>query len=144
MHLIHLTYKTSELRPAYLKHAQNTYISLCMHAKSLYVRLFMTLWAVAHQTPLSMVFSRQEYQSGFLQVLTQGSKPSFLSLLHCQASSLSLAPPGKPNISLQLGKHKAYFGEGNSNHFSILAWRIPWTEEPGRLQSTASQESDMT
>jgi len=27
---------------------------------------------------------------------------------------------------------------------SILAWRIPWTEEPGRLQFTGSQESDMT
>ena len=27
---------------------------------------------------------------------------------------------------------------------SILAWRIPWTEEPGRLQSVGSQESDMT
>ena len=24
-------------------------------------------------------------------------------------------------------------------HFSILAWRIPWTEEPGRLQSMGSQ-----
>ena len=24
-------------------------------------------------------------------------------------------------------------------HYSILAWRIPWTEEPGRLQSTGSQ-----
>ena len=24
---------------------------------------------------------------------------------------------------------------------SILAWRIPWTEEPGELQSTGSQES---
>ena len=24
-------------------------------------------------------------------------------------------------------------------HFSILAWRIPWTEEPGRLQSMRSQ-----
>ena len=24
-------------------------------------------------------------------------------------------------------------------HFSILAWRIPWTEKPGRLQSTGSQ-----
>ena len=24
-------------------------------------------------------------------------------------------------------------------HSSILAWRIPWTEEPGRLQSTGSQ-----
>ena len=23
-------------------------------------------------------------------------------------------------------------------HSSILAWRIPWTEEPGRLQSIAS------
>ena len=29
-------------------------------------------------------------------------------------------------------------------HSSILAWRIPWTEEPGRLQSMGSQESDMT
>ena len=28
-------------------------------------------------------------------------------------------------------------------YFSSLAWRIPWTEEPGRLQSTGS-ESDTT
>ena len=26
---------------------------------------------------------------------------------------------------------------------SILAWEIPWTEEPGGLQSMGSQESDM-
>ena len=26
-----------------------------------------------------------------------------------------------------------------ATHSSILAWRIPWTEEPGRLQSTRSQ-----
>ena len=26
-----------------------------------------------------------------------------------------------------------------ATHSSILAWRIPWTEEPGRLQSKASQ-----
>ena len=25
-------------------------------------------------------------------------------------------------------------------HFSILAWRIPWTEDPGRPQSMGSQE----
>ena len=31
-----------------------------------------------------------------------------------------------------------------ATHFSILAWRIPWTEEPDRLQSIGSQESDMT
>ena len=27
-------------------------------------------------------------------------------------------------------------------HSSILAWEIPWTEEPGGLQSVGSQESD--
>ena len=30
-------------------------------------------------------------------------------------------------------------GEGNGNRSSILAWRTPWTEEPGRLQSMGSQ-----
>ena len=29
-------------------------------------------------------------------------------------------------------------------HSSILAWRIPWTEESGGLQSMGSQESDTT
>ena len=29
--------------------------------------------------------------------------------------------------------------EEMATHSSILAWRIPWTEEPGRLQSTGSQ-----
>ena len=31
-----------------------------------------------------------------------------------------------------------------ATHSSILAWRIPWTEEPGRIQSMGSQESDMS
>ena len=31
------------------------------------------------------------------------------------------------------------FHSGCINHSSILAWRIPWTEEPGRLQSRGSQ-----
>ena len=29
--------------------------------------------------------------------------------------------------------------EGVATHSSILAWRIPWTEEPGGLQSMGSQ-----
>ena len=29
-------------------------------------------------------------------------------------------------------------------HSSTFAWKIPWTEEPGRLQSMGSLESDMT
>ena len=30
-------------------------------------------------------------------------------------------------------------GEGMATHSSILAWRIPWTEETGGLQSMGSQ-----
>ena len=29
--------------------------------------------------------------------------------------------------------------EGMATHSSVLAWRIPWTEEPGGLQSMGSQ-----
>ena len=29
--------------------------------------------------------------------------------------------------------------EGMAAHSSMVAWRIPWTEEPGRLQSLGSQ-----
>ena len=52
-----------------------------MHAKSLQcVRLFATLWTVAHQALLSMGFSRQEYWSGLPfpfqgNFPTQGSNP---------------------------------------------------------------------
>ena len=35
-------------------------------------------------------------------------------------------------------------GEANGNHSSIFVWRIPWTEEPGRLQSMGFQELDMS
>ena len=48
-------------------------VSVCMLS---HARLFVTPWAVAHQAPLSMEFSRQEYWSGLLLqevFLTQGS-----------------------------------------------------------------------
>ena len=34
--------------------------------------------------------------------------------------------------------------KGMATHSSILAWEIPWTKEPGGLQSMGSQELDMT
>ena len=37
-----------------------------------------------------------------------------------------------------------YLEEGRATHSSILAWRIPWTEEPGGLESIGSQEQDTT
>ena len=73
-----------------------------VHAKSLSrVRLCATPWTVAHQAPLSMGFSRQEYWSGLPCHCpgifpTQGLNPCLLRLLHWQAGSLPLVPPGKP------------------------------------------------
>ena len=38
------------------------------------------------------------------------------------------------------GSGRSPGGEGMASHSSILAWRIPWTEEPGGLQSIGSQK----
>ena len=42
---------------------------------------------------------------------------------------------GDPGLIPGLGRS---FGEGYGDHSSFLAWRIPWTEEPGGLQSMGS------
>ena len=66
------------------------------------VQLFVTLWTVARQAPLSMGFSRQEYWGGLpfpppgRIFPTQRSNPHLLCLLHWQVGSLPLAPPEKP------------------------------------------------
>ena len=93
---------------------------VCMLSHFSFVWLFVPLWTVAHQAPLSMGFSRQEYWSGLpfppLGIFqTQGSNPCLLCVLHWQADSLLLVPPGKPLINeylegmmLKLKLH--YFG----------------------------------
>ena len=47
-------------------------------------------------------------------------------------------PANAENMGLipDLGR---YPGEGNGTHSSTLVWEIPWTEEPGGLQSMGSQ-----
>ena len=42
------------------------------------------------------------------------------------------------SMKYEITHPRTYFGEGNSNHYSALAWRIPWMEEPGGLQSMGS------
>ena len=62
------------------------------------VRLFETLWTVAHLAPLSMGFSRQEYWSGLPfpspgDLPDPGIEPRSPAL---QADALTSEPPGKP------------------------------------------------
>ena len=75
------------------------------------VRLFGTPWTVAYQAPPSMGFSRQEYWSG-----VPLPSPKIFVDVCIDALKRAVAP-----------------------HSSTLAWKIPWTKEPGRLQSMGSQ-----
>ena len=44
----------------------NNILSVCMLSHLSLIRLFATTWTIAHQAPLSMGFSWQEYWSGML------------------------------------------------------------------------------
>ena len=49
-------------------------------------------------------------------------------------------PANAGGTGLILGSRRS-LEKGMATHSSILAWRIPGTEKPGRLQSTGSQKS---
>ena len=48
-------------------------------------------------------------------------------------------PPAKQETSVQSLGWENPLEEGIATHSSILAWRIPWTEDPGGLWSMGSQ-----
>ena len=78
--------------------------SVCVQSPFSCVQLFVTLWTVAHQAPLSMGFSRQEYWSR-LPCPPPGDlpdpriKPVSLASSH---GSLPPVPPEKPLVLLYL------------------------------------------
>ena len=51
------------------------------------------------------------------------------------------SPPAMQEAQVQSLGWEDPLGKGMSTHSSILAWRIPWTEEPGRLQSMGLQRA---
>ena len=63
----------------------------------------MTPWTVAHQAPLSMKFSRQEYWSGVTvptpeDLPNPGTKPMSLAFLALTGSFFTTMLPGKPTV----------------------------------------------
>ena len=104
------------------------------------VRLFVTLWTVVCQAPLSVGFSRQEYWSGLPyspsgDLPDLGIKPVFQCLLHWQADSLPLVPPGNPqyhhnNIQLHCLIVKTVKRLAFLPHSGLM---------PGTVESRASQ-----
>ena len=59
------------------------------------------------------------------------------------AQSVKNSPPEQEGQVRSLGQ-KDPLEKEMATHSRILAWKILWTEEPGRLQSMGSQESDTT
>ena len=51
--------------------------------------------------------------------------------------------PAMQETPLQSLGHKDPLKKGMATHSRFLAWRIPWTEEPGGLQSMGHKEWDM-
>ena len=122
----------------------------------------MTPWTVARQAPLSMGFPSQEYWSG-LPFLFPGDFPnteieptSPVSPALQVGGFFTIVPTGKPMsqwsricLLMQEMQEMQVWSAGQEDplekeratHFSILAWKIPWTEEPGRLQSMGSQKN---
>ena len=64
------------------------------------------------------------------------STPVFLGFLGSSDGIKSTCDVGDLGLIPGLGRS---LEKGKATHSSILAWRIPWIEEPGGLQSTGSQ-----
>ena len=57
-----------------------------------------------------------------------------------EAHMVKNLPAMQETLGLFLGLGRSP-GKRNGTHSSILAWKIPWTEEPGRLQFMESQRA---
>ena len=67
---------------------------------------------------------------------------NYFLLKHCWASlvaQLVKNPPAVQETWVQSLGWEDPLERGKATHSSVLAWRIPWTEEPGGLQSTGLQ-----
>ena len=83
-------------------YSKSPYIILsCVAAQSCLT--FMTPWTIAHQAPLSMGFSRQEYWSALPfpppgDLPNSGIKPASLGSLALAGRFFTTEPPGKPHL----------------------------------------------
>ena len=77
-----------------------------------------------------MLFFELKYEKAWLNVFAFKDSPSFSNILKFGLHIILNIGLEKPNI-ISLEKAMA-------PHSSTLAWKTPWTEEPGRLQSMGS------
>ena len=114
------------------------------------VRLLVTPWTVAHQAPPSMGFARQECWSGVPlpspnSEISQSQRDKYSNLYTILLIWLPLVAQTVKRLSTMRETWVQALGwedpleKEMTIHSSTIAWKIPWTEEPGRLQSIGSQ-----
>ena len=112
-----------------------------------HVRLFATPWTAVCQASLSFPIS---WSCSNLLPLSWWCHPTISSSVtpfssYPQSSAASLVTQVVKNLPAIRETRVQPLGwedpleRGMATHSSILAWRIPWTEEPGGLQSMGSQ-----
>ena len=108
---------------------KSNYYAVCAHVPG-HIRLSATLWTTACQASLSMEFPKQEYWKQ-LPFSHSGDYALYIFLFlflaklyleHLKFKQCCMCVPEKTTAA----------------HSSPLAWKIPWTEEPGGLQSMGS------
>ena len=97
-------------------------------------------------TVLFMLFFTSLYIVEVVSYQHLSSFSYFLTLLwECQFSQVALevknppADPGDASDMVWIPESGRYLGVENGNPLQFLAWKVPWAEEPGRLQPMVSQ-----
>ena len=90
------------------------------------------------------------WRSGVKENLSMKHSFTFIFILLFYLFRASLTAQSAKNLPAMQETRVRFLGledpmeKEMTTHSSISAWKIPWTEESGKLLSTRSQESDMT
>ena len=94
----------------------------------------------------------EKYIEFVLKVISDSHSSITAAYTACPSNRLtsSLIAQSVKNLSARQESRVQFLGQEDplqkemATNSSILAWRIPWTEEPGRLESMGSQELETT
>ena len=105
----------------------------------------MEIFIILQCCSFSFTFAMKQFtfiKLQFLFCICRKNLTGYVQLL-CTSQTMKNLPAMQEIRVQSLGLEDPLEGE-LAAHSSILAWRIPWTEEPGRLQSMVHKESDTT
>ena len=108
-----------------------------------FVSLFLELWAFwypfRHSSVQLLVFKTVWYTALGLTLFGSCRQLSNVVLGSVPGGSEVKDPPAKQEMQVWALSQEDPLEKEMTTHFSMLPWRIPWTETPGRVQSMVSQ-----